>query len=70
MALAVAVAATPLISYGAEKDAIFQAEKIEKGHPSILETKAIAEEGFIYGLPLVMNYAVMYDNIVDRNSGQ
>jgi hypothetical protein len=23
------------------------------------ETKAIAEEGFIYGLPIVMNYAVM-----------
>jgi hypothetical protein len=24
--------------------------------PNIRETKAIAEEGFIYGLPLVMNY--------------
>ena len=23
------------------------------------ETRAIAEEGFIYGLPIVMNYAVM-----------
>jgi hypothetical protein len=23
------------------------------------QTKAIAEEGFIYGLPMVMNYAVM-----------
>jgi hypothetical protein len=27
--------------------------------PSILEAKDIAEEGFIYGLPIVMNYAVM-----------
>jgi hypothetical protein len=27
--------------------------------PNIAETKAIAEEGFIYGLPLVMNYAIM-----------
>src|SRR5688572_23292340 len=27
--------------------------------PSLAETKAIAEEAFIYGLPLVMNYAVM-----------
>src|SRR5947207_13778769 len=34
------------------------------------ETKAIAEEGFIYGLPIVMNYAVMYEYAVDRNSGQ
>src|SRR5713101_7009798 len=34
------------------------------------ETKAIAEEGFIYGLPIVMNYAVMYEYSVDRNSSQ
>jgi hypothetical protein len=34
------------------------------------ETKAIAEEGFIYGLPIVMNYAVMYEYSVDENSGQ
>src|SRR2546430_17161439 len=34
------------------------------------ETKAIAEEGFIYSLPIVMNYAVMYEYAVDKNSGQ
>src|SRR6266508_6326313 len=34
------------------------------------ETKAIAEEGFIYGLPIVMNYAVMYEYSVDKNSRQ
>jgi len=34
------------------------------------EVKAIAEEGFIYGLPIVMNYAVMYEYSVDKNSGQ
>src|SRR5678809_458352 len=34
------------------------------------EAKAIAEEGFIYGLPIVMNYAVMYEYAVDPNSGQ
>jgi hypothetical protein len=34
------------------------------------EAKAIAEEGFIYGLPIVMNYAVMYEYSVDKNSGQ
>jgi hypothetical protein len=34
------------------------------------ETKAIAEEGFIYGLPIVMNYAVMYEYAVDKSSSQ
>jgi hypothetical protein len=38
--------------------------------PSAEEVKAIAEEGFIYGLPIVMNYAVMYEYAVDRKSGQ
>ncbi len=38
--------------------------------PGILETKDIAEEGYVYGLPLVMNYAVQYEFFVDRNSGQ
>ena len=32
--------------------------------------KAIAEEGFIYALPLVMNYAVMYEYAVDSKSSQ
>lgn len=38
--------------------------------PSIEQTKAIAEEAFIYGLPIVMNYAVMNEFVVDKNSGQ
>ncbi|MES2476962.1 MAG: DUF1254 domain-containing protein [Verrucomicrobiota bacterium] len=38
--------------------------------PSSAEIKTIAEEGFIYGLPIVMNYAVMHEFAVDRNSGQ
>ncbi len=38
--------------------------------PDIREAKNIAEEGFIYGLPIVMNYAVMYEYAVDKNSGQ
>jgi hypothetical protein len=38
--------------------------------PGIEATKAIAEEGFIYGLPIVMNYAVMYDYAVDKSSPQ
>src|SRR4051812_41666885 len=38
--------------------------------PDIRDAKAIAEEGFIYGLPIVMNYAVMYEYSVEKNSGQ
>ncbi|WP_455274409.1 DUF1254 domain-containing protein [Rhizobium herbae] len=38
--------------------------------PNLLEAKDIAEDGFIYGLPLVMYYAVMHEFAVDRNSGQ
>src|SRR5213075_1735483 len=68
-------AATTLVAgCGKKEDSVAQAEKkdVAKGvpAPSIAETKAIAEEGFIYGLPIVMNYAVMYEYAVDRNSGQ
>ena len=38
--------------------------------PGIIETKDIAEEAIIYGLPIGMNYAVMNEFSVDRNSGQ
>src|SRR6478609_617949 len=38
--------------------------------PGFFGAKDIAEAGFIYGLPIVMNYAVMYAFAVDRNSGQ
>jgi len=55
---------------GKKDDTISQAEKKDKDKPGIAEVKAIAEEGFIYGLPVVMNYAVMYDYVIDRNSGQ
>src|SRR5271170_5945734 len=51
------------------QDAVSKAEKVD-GDRRPLEAKAIAEEGFIYGLPIVMNYAVMYEYAVDRNSGQ
>src|SRR5437763_6093007 len=74
--LAVLIVAVTTLAAGCGKkdDPIAQAEKkdVAKGAavPSIAETKAIAEEGFIYGLPIVMNYAVMYEYAVDRNSGQ
>ena len=34
------------------------------------EARTIAEEGFIYGLPLVMNYAIMNEYAIDRNTNQ
>jgi hypothetical protein len=69
------VTATALAAGCGKNDAISQAEKKDRAKggvaaPGIAETKAIAEEGFIYGLPIVMNYAVMYEYAIDRSSGQ
>jgi hypothetical protein len=69
-----AVAATLAGGCGKKDDPIAQADKqvAAKGvaAPGIAEVKAIAEEAFVYGLPLVMNYAVMQEFCVDKNSGQ
>jgi len=40
------------------------------GRPGFFGAKDIAEAGFIYGLPIVMGYGVMYEFAVDRNSSQ
>ena len=45
-------------------------KKVGAAVPGIAETKAIAEEAFIYGLPLVMNYAVMNEFVLNKQSGQ
>jgi hypothetical protein len=60
----------PLTACDSKPDSVSRAEKADKTRPTIEETKAIAEEGFIFGLPIVMNYAVQYDFTVDHNSGQ
>jgi len=74
IALICAVGAVLVAGCGKKDDSVAQAEKndVAKGvpAPSIVETKAIAEEAFIYGLPLVMNYAVMNEFVIDKNSGQ
>lgn len=36
--------------------------------PSRSETEQIAEEAFIYGFPMVMNYGVFYEYFVDKSS--
>jgi hypothetical protein len=65
-ALAVITNTTLLAGPAAAQDAISQAEKTDGSRVGILETKAIAEEGYIYGLPLVMSYAIMYASSIDR----
>ena len=59
---------------GKKDDPMAEAEKKDAAAgipaPGIAEIKAIAEEGFIYGLPIVMNYGVMNEYVIDKNSGQ
>src|SRR5262245_56903607 len=73
-AAACASAVTLLTGCDKKNDAISQADQGDRmagiAAPGIAETKAIAEEAFIYGLPIVMNYAVMNEFCVDKNSGQ
>lgn len=66
------VLAMALLVTGCAKrgDVIAQAEEKKGNKLDFAEVRAIAEEGFIYGLPIVMNYAVMYEYAVDRHSGQ
>jgi hypothetical protein len=73
-ALVVGLALAVVAGCGKKDDPITQAEKKDAAKgvaaPGIAETKAIAEEAFIYGLPLVMNYAVMNEFAVDTKSSQ
>jgi len=56
------------------EDPVTVAEKADQASgvakPDIAGIKDVAEEGFIYGLPLVMNYAIMNEFAIDKNSGQ
>jgi hypothetical protein len=38
--------------------------------PSLAEARLVAEAGYIFGLPIVMNYGTMYEYAVDRSSAQ
>ena len=64
------VAVTFISGCATRNDAIDRAKRTDTDNPGISETKTIAEEGFIYGLPIVMNYLVMYEYCVDTNSDQ
>lgn len=68
--LTATLAVTLAMGCATTRDAITQAGKGQKDRPGIEETRAIAEEAFIFGLPIVMNYGVMYEFVIDRASGQ
>lgn len=74
VAAAVVMGSSLLSGCASKTDPVAQAARadVAKGvpAPSLEQTKAIAEEGFIYGLPLVMNYAVMNEFAVDPKSSQ
>ncbi|MGH7851515.1 MAG: DUF1254 domain-containing protein, partial [Thermodesulfobacteriota bacterium] len=38
--------------------------------PGAVETKQIAEQAYIYGFPMIMNYGTMYEYSIDRSSSQ
>ena len=69
-ALVLAVTIAVALGCSPPKDTVAGSARAAATLPSVEETKAIAEEAYIYGLPLVMNYAVMYDFAVNRDSGQ
>ncbi|MBV8056970.1 MAG: DUF1254 domain-containing protein [Deltaproteobacteria bacterium] len=68
--VALALVTSTVLLISTSRYAMSQEEPMEKSWPSISESKAIAEDGFVYGLPIVMSYAIMYQWAVDRNSGQ
>jgi hypothetical protein len=70
LAVLLIVATTLVAGCGKKDDSVAQAEMKDAAKgiaaPSIAEIKAIAEEGFIYGLPIVMNYAVITSTLWTR----
>ena len=64
------VAAGFFSSCGKKDDPIAKAEKTDKDKPGIVAIKDIAQEAYIYGFPMLMNYGVMHAYFIDKNSGQ
>ena len=73
--LALAIALTVLlVACGKKDDTITQAAKKDVAAgvpaPGIAETKAIMEEAYIYGFPMVAAYKAMVEFNVDKSSSQ
>src|SRR5262245_59471535 len=69
-AAAAAMAVAFVAACATKNDAISQAEKGEKNAPGAMETKAIAEEAYIYGCPMIAAYKAMWEFNIDKSSGQ
>ena len=67
LAMALCVSATMLMTAGCNSP---KQEAAATEAPDPGEAKAIAEEAFIYGLPIVMNYAVMNELALNKDSSQ
>lgn len=62
-----AALATALAPLGAQAEQLFGTEGLIG---AFIDDIDIAEAGFVFGLPIVMNYAVMYQFAIDRGSSQ
>ena len=72
--LAVATTAVALVGCSKPNDAVNEAAKNDAAAgvpaPSVEEVKAIAEEAYIYGFPMIAAYKAMYEFNVDTTSPQ
>jgi hypothetical protein len=62
--------ATTAVAASAPIFGLSPARSASPGRPGFIAAKDIAEEGYIFGLPIVMNYGVMYEFVIDKNSSQ
>ncbi len=69
-ALAGAVALALVSGCAAGSDSISEAEKTDATPPGIKETRAIAEEAYVYAFPMIAAYKALYQFNVDKSSGQ
>ena len=53
--------ATTAVAASAPIFGLSPARSASPGRPGFIAAKDIAEEGYIFGLPIVMNYGVMYE---------
>ena len=69
-ALSSAALALVIAGCAGTDDAITRAEKKDAEKPGVLAIKDTVREAYIYGFPMLMNYAVMREYFIDRTSGQ
>ena len=55
---------------GALASALPRPALAQNPRPGFFQAVDIAQNGFAYGLPIVMNYAVLYKFVIDKDSGQ